>query len=41
MSHYYDSADLAKFGTIGEHAPDLAKKFFDWYGAVFADGALR
>jgi alkylhydroperoxidase/carboxymuconolactone decarboxylase family protein len=40
MGHYYDSADLAKFGTIGEHAPELAKKFFDWYGAVFQDGAL-
>lgn len=40
MNSYYDSADLAKFGTIGEHAPELAKKFFDYYGAVFADGAL-
>lgn len=40
MSHYYDSHDLAKFGSIGEHAPQLAQKFFDWYGAVFADGAL-
>jgi 4-carboxymuconolactone decarboxylase len=41
MAHnYYDSADLARFGEIGRNAPDLAKKFFDWYGAVFADGAL-
>ncbi|HEX8360440.1 MAG TPA: arsenosugar biosynthesis-associated peroxidase-like protein, partial [Longimicrobium sp.] len=23
-----------------EGAPELAKKFFDWYGAVFAEGAL-
>jgi 4-carboxymuconolactone decarboxylase len=38
--HYYDPADLARFGEIGRNAPDLAKKFFDWYGAVFADGAL-
>ena len=38
--HYYDSADLAKFGDIGRHAPGLAEKFFLWYGAVFADGAL-
>ena len=37
---YYDPADLAKFASIGDHAPDLAKKFFDWYGAVFEDGAL-
>ncbi len=40
MATYYDPADLAKFGEIGEHAPDLAKKFFDWYGHVFQDGAL-
>jgi len=39
-STYYDPADLAKFGSIGDHAPELAAKFFDWYGAVFADGAL-
>lgn len=40
MDTYYDPKDLAKFGEIGEHAPDLAKKFFSWYGAVFEDGAL-
>ena len=40
MDSYYDPADLAKFPSIGEHAPELAKKFFDWYGAVFEDGAL-
>ncbi len=40
MSHYYDPADLARFGEIGEHAPHLAETFFAWYGAVFADGAL-
>ncbi len=38
--HYYDSKDLGRFPEIGKAAPDLAKKFFDWYGAVFADGAL-
>jgi alkylhydroperoxidase/carboxymuconolactone decarboxylase family protein len=37
---YYDAHDLARFAEIGKNAPDLAKKFFDWYGAVFADGAL-
>ncbi|MBI5481860.1 MAG: carboxymuconolactone decarboxylase family protein [Deltaproteobacteria bacterium] len=37
---YYHAADLPRFSTIGENRPELAKKFFDWYGAVFADGAL-
>ncbi|HIW84432.1 MAG TPA: arsenosugar biosynthesis-associated peroxidase-like protein [Candidatus Dorea gallistercoris] len=40
MKTYYDPDDLGKFGTIGEEAPELAEKFFDWYGAVFAEGAL-
>jgi len=38
--HYYHSADLSRFIEIGEDAPHLAEKFFDWYGAVFAEGAL-
>jgi 4-carboxymuconolactone decarboxylase len=38
--HYYHPHDLARFADIGNNAPDLAKRFFDWYGAVFADGAL-
>lgn len=37
---YYHHADLARFGEIERGAPELAKKFFDWYGAVFAEGAL-
>ncbi len=37
---YYDPADLAKFGAISEWNQDLAKKFFDWYGAVFKEGEL-
>lgn len=37
---YYDPKDLAQFSKIAEHAPDLGKKFFEWYGAVFEDGAL-
>ncbi len=40
MDTYYDPADLSKFPEIGEHAPELARRFFDWYGAVFQDGAL-
>jgi 4-carboxymuconolactone decarboxylase len=37
---YYDPMDLAKFPEVGEAASELAKKFFDYYGAVFAEGAL-
>lgn len=37
---YYDARDLPKFPEIGENRPELAQKFFAWYGAVFADGAL-
>jgi len=40
MSDYYEKADLANFPAIGANAPELAAKFFDWYGATFADGAL-
>ena len=39
-THYYDSHDLPRFGEIGRDAPELARKFFDWYEAVFAEGAL-
>ena len=38
--HYYDPHDLARFSEIGENQPELAKEFFEWYGAVFQDGAL-
>jgi alkylhydroperoxidase/carboxymuconolactone decarboxylase family protein len=40
METYYNPTDLPKFPEIGEQAPALAKKFFDYYGAVFAEGAL-
>ena len=40
METYYDPKDLAKFGEIGKDAPELANKFFTYYGAVFAEGAL-
>jgi alkylhydroperoxidase/carboxymuconolactone decarboxylase family protein len=40
MADYYDSRDLSRFAEIATNAPELARKFFDWYGAVFADGAL-
>ena len=38
--HYYHAHDLARFGEIGNDAPHLAEKFFAWYDAVFAEGAL-
>ena len=37
---YYDPDQLARFGAIGQGSPGLAAKFFDWYGAVFREGAL-
>ena len=37
---YYDAKDLGRFPEIGKDAPELAEKFFAWYGAVFAEGAL-
>jgi alkylhydroperoxidase/carboxymuconolactone decarboxylase family protein len=37
---YYKPQDLAKFGEMGNNCPELARKFFDWYGAVFEEGAL-
>ena len=40
METYYNPADLLKFEDIGKDAPDLAKKFFDYYGAVFSEGDL-
>jgi 4-carboxymuconolactone decarboxylase len=40
MTAYYDHAHLGRFGDIAEGAPELAKKFFDYYGAVFQAGAL-
>lgn len=40
MDTYYKPEDLPKFEEIGEEAPDLARKFFDYYGTVFAEGEL-
>lgn len=38
--HYYDAKDLEKFGEIAKNAPEMGKKFFEWYASVFAEGAL-
>jgi 4-carboxymuconolactone decarboxylase len=40
VESYYKPEHLAHFPDIGKGSPDLAKKFFDYYGAVFAEGAL-
>ena len=38
--YFEPEKDLAQFGKIGEWQPDLAKKFFDYYGESMAEGAL-
>ena len=40
MKTYYQADDLKKFGEITEWQKELGDKFFDYYGAVFAEGAL-
>ena len=40
METYYTPDDLPKFEQIGKDAPELAKKFFDYYQAVFSEGEL-
>ncbi len=37
---YFNPDDLKKFGNITEFQEELGKKFFDYYAAVFEDGAL-
>ena len=40
MAGYYHQEDLAHFSDMGQSAPELWRKFAEWYGAVFAEGAL-
>jgi 4-carboxymuconolactone decarboxylase len=40
METYYKPEDLPKFEEIGKEAPELARKFFDYYNAVFVEGEL-
>lgn len=40
MGTYYDPNDRAAFSEVGKDATELAKKIFDYYGAVFAEGEL-
>ncbi|MCC6817208.1 MAG: carboxymuconolactone decarboxylase family protein [Saprospiraceae bacterium] len=38
--HYYEAADLSKFGNISDFQKTMGDKFFAWYGEVYKDGAL-
>jgi len=40
MNEYYKREHLANFADIAEGNSELAKKFFDYYHSVFAEGAL-
>jgi 4-carboxymuconolactone decarboxylase len=40
MAGYYHEEDLPRFSDVGKNASELWKKFSEWYGAVFAEGAL-
>ncbi len=40
MDTYYCPHDLDRFAEMGKSRPDLWAKYMDYYGAVFADGAL-
>lgn len=40
MGEYYRADDLKKFAEVSRDAPQLGQKFFAWYEAVFAEGAL-
>jgi alkylhydroperoxidase/carboxymuconolactone decarboxylase family protein len=39
-SSYYHQHDLARFGEVSRGATGLGARFFDYYNAVFAEGAL-
>jgi alkylhydroperoxidase/carboxymuconolactone decarboxylase family protein len=40
VGDYYKHEHLTGFADVSAARPELGRKFFDWYGAVFADGAL-
>ncbi|MFO7799993.1 arsenosugar biosynthesis-associated peroxidase-like protein [Rhodohalobacter sp.] len=37
---YYNPEDLKKFEKVTDFQEKLGKKFFDYYGSVFEEGAL-
>jgi alkylhydroperoxidase/carboxymuconolactone decarboxylase family protein len=40
MGDYYNDEDLDRFAEVGEHNPDLFKKFMDWYQSALRPGML-
>lgn len=40
MGEYYKHEHLSGFGSVGAAVPELGRKFFDFYSAAFAEGAL-
>jgi alkylhydroperoxidase/carboxymuconolactone decarboxylase family protein len=40
MESYYKPEDLENFEEIGKEAPELARKFFEYYASVFEEGEL-
>ncbi|MCP4899156.1 MAG: 4-carboxymuconolactone decarboxylase [bacterium] len=40
MAEYYKPEHLENFKDIGQGNDDLARRFFEYYGAVFEKGAL-
>lgn len=40
MSAYFDDKDLAKFGTMGDHAREHWKRFMDYYSGAFEEGLV-
>ena len=37
---YFDPEDLKKFSNITDYQEPMGKKFFEYYGEVFKEGAL-
>jgi len=40
MAAYFDDADLARFGQMGEHAREHWERFMKYYGGAFEEGLL-
>jgi alkylhydroperoxidase/carboxymuconolactone decarboxylase family protein len=40
MPEYYETKDLQDFPNIGEYAPGLGKKYFQYYGDAMTAGKL-
>jgi alkylhydroperoxidase/carboxymuconolactone decarboxylase family protein len=40
QKHYFEPADLAKFGDITKWQKAMGDKYFAWYGETMKEGAL-